>query len=420
MAKATRVGIVGYRGYSGAELIHILDRHPSVQPVLLEHRHDVEHRAQPINRVHHEQLPSTPEAVAEGDLAAVFLATPPEVSMELAPAMLWAGTRVVDLSGAFRFRDAATYKRWYKEEHTAPDLLKEAVYGLPEFCRGRIAGARFVSNPGCYPTAANLAIKPLMEAGVVDPASGINNATIRLDAHPEKVPPGIYQATLTVDAGPLAGSKTFPVTFTVSGPGPGGPLITNVFNAASLSPGPLVAGSLAAIFGSGFAGEQVSVTFDGAPASFLYKSATQINLQVPVSVAGEVSSQMVVMVDGHSSAPQAVPMAAAAPGIFHPGILNQNNTLNTAANPAARGSTIEILCTGLISPDSGAISAVIAGQTITKLVSAGPLAGVPGVQQVTVAIPKGIPAGATQVEVCAVATTGNPPVCSMPASVMVK
>jgi len=254
----------------------------------------------------------------------------------------------------------------------------------------------------------------------VDPASGINNATIRLDAHPEKVPPGIYQATLTVDAGPLAGSKTFPVTFTVSGPGPGGPLITNVFNAASLSPGPLVAGSLAAIFGSGFAGEQVSVTFDGAPASFLYKSATQINLQVPVSVAGEVSSQMVVMVDGHSSAPQAVPMAAAAPGIFHPGILNQNNTLNTAANPAARGSTIEILCTGLISPDSGAISAVIAGQTITKLVSAGPLAGVPGVQQVTVAIPKGIPAGATQVEVCAVATTGNPPVCSMPASVMVK
>ena len=173
MAKATRVGIVGYRGYSGAELIHILDRHPSVQPVLLEHRHDVEHRAQPINSVHHEQLPSTPEAVAEGDLAAVFLATPPEVSMELAPAMLGAGTRVVDLSGAFRFRDAATYKRWYKEEHTAPDLLKEAVYGLPEFCRGRIAGARFVSNPGCYPTAANLAIKPLMEAGVVDPASGI-------------------------------------------------------------------------------------------------------------------------------------------------------------------------------------------------------------------------------------------------------
>ena len=88
---------------------------------------------------------------------------------------------------------------------------------------------------------------------VVNPQSGVNNATIRIDAHPEKVPPGTYQATLTVDAGPLAGAQTFPVTFTVTGPAPGGPIVNNVFNAASLSPGPLVAGSLAAVFGSGFA-----------------------------------------------------------------------------------------------------------------------------------------------------------------------
>ena len=109
----------------------------------------------------------------------------------------------------------------------------------------------------------------------------------------------------------------------------------------------------------------------------------------------------------------------AAPGIFNPGILNHDNTLNSAAHPAVRGTTIEILCTGLISPGSGAISAVIAGQNITKLVSAGPLPGVSGVQQVTVAIPTGIPFGTTQVEVCVVAA-GNPPVCSMPASVIVK
>ncbi len=87
--------------------------------------------------------------------------------------MLDAGIRVVDLSGAFRLPDSAAYKHWYKEEHTAPDLLKQAVYGLPEFCRSRISGARFVSNPGCYPTAANLAIKPLIEAGVVDLNAGI-------------------------------------------------------------------------------------------------------------------------------------------------------------------------------------------------------------------------------------------------------
>jgi N-acetyl-gamma-glutamyl-phosphate reductase len=109
---------------------------------------------------------------AEG-LKLVFLATPAGVSMELAPRMLAAGAKVIDLSGAFRFSDAATYSRWYKEKHTAPELLSEAVYGLPEFCRDRIAGARLISNPGCYPTAANLAIKPLIASGVVDLACGI-------------------------------------------------------------------------------------------------------------------------------------------------------------------------------------------------------------------------------------------------------
>jgi N-acetyl-gamma-glutamyl-phosphate reductase len=106
-------------------------------------------------------------------LAVVFLATPPEVSMELAPALLDAGTKVIDLSGAFRLRDAAAYSRWYKQEHTAPQLLEEAVYGLPEFCRQRIRTARLIANPGCYPTAANLAIQPLIASGVIDPSAGI-------------------------------------------------------------------------------------------------------------------------------------------------------------------------------------------------------------------------------------------------------
>lgn len=255
----------------------------------------------------------------------------------------------------------------------------------------------------------------------IDPASGLNDATIRVDALPSKVLPGTYQATLTVDAGPLAGSQSFPVTFTVTGPSLGGPLITSVVNAASLAPGPLVPGSLAAIFGSNLTGEQVSVTFGGTPATLLYTAPTQINLQVPVSLAGQTSSQLMVTVNGQSSAPQAVTLAVAAPGIFNPGILNQNGTLNTAANPAARGTTVEILCTGLISPGSGAVSAVVAGgPTFAERLSAGPVAGIPGVQEVTVPIPASIPAGATQVEVCAVATDPNQPVCSLPASVMVK
>ncbi len=168
-----RAGIVGFRGYSGAELVRLLSAHPHVAPVLLEHRADAGGRAEPLNASGPERLPCSPEAVREAALDVVFLATPVDVSMELAPAMLDAGARVVDLSGAFRFRDVETFARWYPEKHTAPDLLADAVYGLPEFCRARIRGARFISNPGCYPTAANLALKPLLEAGLVDTSAGI-------------------------------------------------------------------------------------------------------------------------------------------------------------------------------------------------------------------------------------------------------
>ena len=87
--------------------------------------------------------------------------------------MLAAGARVVDLSGAFRLRTPENYAAWYKAEHTQPALLAEAAYGLPEFCRAGIPAARLVANPGCYPTAANLAIRPLVDAGVVDRAAGI-------------------------------------------------------------------------------------------------------------------------------------------------------------------------------------------------------------------------------------------------------
>ena len=168
-----RVGIVGYRGYSGAELLHLLDRHAHVEPVLMDHREDpggtpAIRGAQPPARI-----ACTGDAVRQEGLAVIFLATPPEVSMELAPLMLASGARVVDLSGAFRLGTAAHYAAWYKEPHTQPELLAEAVYGLPEFCRDLIPAARLVSNPGCYPTAANLALRPLLQAGVIDRASGI-------------------------------------------------------------------------------------------------------------------------------------------------------------------------------------------------------------------------------------------------------
>jgi len=169
----SKVGIVGFRGYSGAELVHILGRHPGVETYLLEHRHESGPGPAIRGAEPPEHLPCDPQVIHAEGIALVFLATPPEVSLDLAPAMLDAGARVIDLSGAFRLRTPANYLAWYKETHTQPALLAEAVYGLPEFCRDRIPHARLVANPGCYPTAANLAIRPLVEAGVVDRAAGI-------------------------------------------------------------------------------------------------------------------------------------------------------------------------------------------------------------------------------------------------------
>ncbi len=166
-------GIVGFRGYSGAELVRILEKHSDVRPVLLEHRSDSEDAA--VLRNHHgpKRIPCTPEAVNAEGLAVVFLATPPEVSLDLTPSLLEAGTKVIDLSGAFRLRTADNYKKWYKAEHSQPELLAEAAYGLPEFYRDSVRKARLVSNPGCYPTAANLALRPLVAAGVIDRQAGV-------------------------------------------------------------------------------------------------------------------------------------------------------------------------------------------------------------------------------------------------------
>ncbi|HYP09005.1 MAG TPA: N-acetyl-gamma-glutamyl-phosphate reductase [Bryobacteraceae bacterium] len=169
----TSVGVVGFRGYSGAELVRILERHSQVTPVLMEHRSDSDAAVLPRGARRHPSIPCTGDAVAAEKLAAVFLATPPEVSMDLTPSLLTAGAKVIDLSGAFRLRTPENYKQWYKADHTQPELLKEAAYGLPEFCRDRIKGARLVSNPGCYPTAANLALKPLIAKQIIDRTAGI-------------------------------------------------------------------------------------------------------------------------------------------------------------------------------------------------------------------------------------------------------
>ena len=139
----------------------------------MEHRSDSERSVQPLGARPPITIPATAAAVKQEGLAVVFLATPAEVSMELAPTFLEAGAKVIDISGAFRLPDADAYQRWYHARHSVPQLLAEAAYGLPEFYREKIVPARLISNPGCYPTAANLAIRPLIEADVVDRTRGV-------------------------------------------------------------------------------------------------------------------------------------------------------------------------------------------------------------------------------------------------------
>jgi N-acetyl-gamma-glutamyl-phosphate reductase len=183
--ESVRVGVVGFTGYSGAELCAILQRHPRVAVTLLEHRTSAEDPAASPDPPRTARrpldhplggLPRRPFSIAElraADARVVFLATPPEVSMALAPQALDAGARVVDLSGAFRLRTVEAYKRWYGADHDRPDLLKEAAYGLPELFREATRRASLVANPGCYPTAAGLALRPLVARGVVDRAAGV-------------------------------------------------------------------------------------------------------------------------------------------------------------------------------------------------------------------------------------------------------
>jgi N-acetyl-gamma-glutamyl-phosphate reductase len=153
--------------------VRLLAAHPNCEPVLLEHRADAGEDAKLLHKPSIRRAASTAESVAAEGLKAVLLATPPDVSMDLTPKFLDAGAAVIDLSGAFRLRTAERYKQWYKEEHTAPALLLDAAYGLPEYNRECISKARLVSNPGCYPTAANLAIRPLVAAGIIDRSAGI-------------------------------------------------------------------------------------------------------------------------------------------------------------------------------------------------------------------------------------------------------
>ena len=174
-----RVGIVGGTGYTGVELLRLLLGHPEVELAAITSRSESGRRVDdlfPNLRGHCELAFSEPDPALLADCDVVFYATPHNVAMNSVPDLLERGTRVIDLSADFRLKDAELWSRWYGEPHACPDLLDEAVYGLPEMHRSAIAGARLVASPGCYPTAVQLGFYPLLANGLVATDSLIANA----------------------------------------------------------------------------------------------------------------------------------------------------------------------------------------------------------------------------------------------------
>src|SRR3546814_5020022 len=164
----SKCGIVGVTGYTGAELLRLFAQHPDAQVTVRTSRKEDGRRADalfPQLRGYCDLRFSAPDATALSTCDAVFFATPHGTAMEIAPTLVDKGIKVIDLSADFRLRDRATFKQWYKLEHSAAGLLDEAVYGLPEVHRDAIRKARVVANPGCYPTSVQLGLLPLLEAG---------------------------------------------------------------------------------------------------------------------------------------------------------------------------------------------------------------------------------------------------------------
>lgn len=277
---------------------------------------------------------------------------------------------------------------------------------------------------GLLPFTVTVAYENGADWILVDPTAGTQPVLIRMIVRAlANMPPGTYRATVTIDAGP-AGVARYPVTLEIiagatSPPpptGPPAPRVTAVQNGASFQTGPVARGEIVTLRGENLAG--ASVTFDGRPARILFTNADQINLQVPRDLAGP-TAQLVVTAGGVASAPTTVPVAAAAPGIFTPGIANQDGTVNGPANPASAGSWISIFGTGLLTPEgTGAIDAKLHDLVLTSPPYAGPAPNLDGLQQVNLQLPEYYPTMTTEVQLCTTVTGSR--ACSAPVRVYIR
>lgn len=174
-----KAGIVGGTGYTGVELLRLLAVHPAVELAVITSRGEKGIKVADLfpnlrGRVNLAFVEPDDAVLKECDV--VFFATPNGTAMKMVPTLLKADVKVIDLAADFRLRQLVDWEQWYGMPHACPELLTEAVYGLPEVNRDAIRKARLVANPGCYPTAVQLGFLPLLEAGVIDPESLIADA----------------------------------------------------------------------------------------------------------------------------------------------------------------------------------------------------------------------------------------------------
>ncbi len=248
-----------------------------------------------------------------------------------------------------------------------------------------------------------------------DPDSGLNNTTVRLDAVAgNDFPPGIYEATLLIDGGPLAGTRSANVRMVARNltlpPVSINPEVTAISHGA-FQAGPLVPGSIGSLFGRNLTGTATRLTMDGIEGRILFADSRQINFQVPPELAGRPSAQAIVIVDGRQSVPVTVPLAATNPGIFPGAILNQDNSANTAANPAESGTVVQLFLTGLEGPS---VRVRIHDRPPQVPLYAGPAPGLLGVQQVNASAPADLQTLTTSIVICAGSA------CSGPQSISVR
>jgi N-acetyl-gamma-glutamyl-phosphate reductase len=225
----TKVAIVGVTGYAGGELARLVLRHPEARLIAAVGR---SHQGEPLRAVQ-PHLHAAPDSLVVGsdvdDAEVVFTALPAGEAAKQAGAWLDDGRTVIDIGSDFRLRDPKLYERWYGYTHPAPELLKEAVYGLTELTRDRVRRARLIANPGCYPTAALLALAPALKAGlvtediIVDAKSGVSGAghavedaflfgTIDESVRPYGVPKHRHTPEIAQEAAALLG-KHLKLTF---------------------------------------------------------------------------------------------------------------------------------------------------------------------------------------------------------------